>query len=97
MMIEKYQVALEHKCGYECLPLHIECKNQCRLSIISKCIELYPEALATENNLNNLPLHVILGNQASSVDAALMVMEAYTDGLQHQNRDGVPVLMLQLT
>jgi hypothetical protein len=44
-MIEKLPAALTCRihCGY--LPLHLEFMNQCRSSIISKSIELYPETL----------------------------------------------------
>jgi hypothetical protein len=45
MMMEKYPLALEDRDGTEELPLHIECYNRCRSIIISKCIELYPQAL----------------------------------------------------
>jgi ankyrin repeat protein len=42
-MIEKYPAALQHRDIHSNLPLHIECKKQCRPSIIMRCIELYPE------------------------------------------------------
>jgi hypothetical protein len=44
-MIEKYPAALQYQNIYGYLPIHVECYRQCRSSIISKCIELYPEAL----------------------------------------------------
>jgi hypothetical protein len=48
MMIEKYPVALQHYVIFEderIYALHIEIFYQCRVIILSKCIELYPEAL----------------------------------------------------
>jgi hypothetical protein len=45
MMIEKYPAALRHRNAHGEPPLSIECEEQCRSSIISKCIELYPEEL----------------------------------------------------
>jgi ankyrin repeat protein len=45
VIIERYPVTLRQRnlTGY--LPIHIECKNRCRPTIISKCIELYPKSL----------------------------------------------------
>jgi hypothetical protein len=43
-LIKKYPAALEHKSANDSLPIHLECYYQCRRSIISKCIELYPES-----------------------------------------------------
>jgi ankyrin repeat protein len=49
MMIEKYPAALKQRKfnGWlkTYLPLHVECENQCRSPIISKCISRYPESL----------------------------------------------------
>jgi ankyrin repeat protein len=44
-VIEKYPTALQRRNNDGYLPLHIECKAKCRPAIISKCIELYPQAL----------------------------------------------------
>jgi hypothetical protein len=66
------------------LPLHIECKYQCRSSILSKCIELYPEALSIADIRGYLPLHLLLWNRSSSVEDALMLMENYAAALEHQ-------------
>jgi hypothetical protein len=40
MLIEKYPAAVSHMIpdAYGNLPVYIECKNQARSSIISKCI-----------------------------------------------------------
>jgi hypothetical protein len=45
MMIEKFPAALNHRRNDGKLPLHLECSYQCRSSVISKLIELYPESL----------------------------------------------------
>jgi hypothetical protein len=46
MMIEKYPAALQHEVHFDNkLPIGIECSHPCRLPIISKCMELYPEGL----------------------------------------------------
>jgi ankyrin repeat protein len=45
-IIAKYPAVLQLQDEDGNLPLHIECMNECRSSIIAKCIELYPEALA---------------------------------------------------
>jgi ankyrin repeat protein len=44
-MIEKYPAALQHRDEGGYLPLRYECENQCRPSIIMRCIELYPESV----------------------------------------------------
>jgi ankyrin repeat protein len=88
VMMEKYPAALEHQTIFEDLPIHLECKNACRSSIISKCIELYPEALAKAYNVGNLPLHRLLENQYSSVEDALMMIEKYPAALTCRNSNG---------
>jgi hypothetical protein len=88
MMIEKYPIALRHPTSFSELPLYIECQNQCRSSIISKCIELYPEALAADNIHGYLPLHQVLKKNTSSTEEALMMMEKYPAALHHQNING---------
>jgi hypothetical protein len=45
ILIEKYPAALQHSGRIGYLPLHLECVGQCRSTIISKCIELYPESV----------------------------------------------------
>jgi hypothetical protein len=87
MMIDKYPAALQHQSNYVYLPLHIECMTQCRSAIISKIIELYPEALAVPENDEELPLHALLKNENSSIDMALMMMKKYPAALQHANDD----------
>jgi hypothetical protein len=63
-MIDKYTAALQHRDGYERLPLHLACMSQCRSSIIAKCIELYPESLCTVDDGGYLPLHRLLSNRS---------------------------------
>jgi hypothetical protein len=57
MLIEKCPEALQHPDDYCDVPLHIECMWLSRPSVISKCIELYPQALAMADELAYLPLH----------------------------------------
>jgi hypothetical protein len=83
LMMEKYPAALEHQTWKGELPLHIECKHRCRSSILSKCIELYPEALTIADEGERLPLHRLLYNRLSSVDDALMLIETCPDTLKH--------------
>jgi hypothetical protein len=86
MMIEKYAAALRHQNRYGNLPLHIECSNNCRSSITSKCIELYPESLAVTDKNGDLPLHMLLRNKLSSLDDVLSMIEKYPAALNHQNK-----------
>jgi hypothetical protein len=89
MMIGKYPAALQHRDYVGNLPLHIECGHRRRSSIISRCIELYPEALAIADARGFLPLNsLIFDNRSSSVADALMMIEKYPAALQHQNRRG---------
>jgi ankyrin repeat protein len=86
MMIEQYPAALKHQDNHDGeLPLHIECIMKCRSSIISKCIELYPEALSREDLYRCLPLHRLITNHRSSIEDALMMIEKYPAALQQQN------------
>jgi ankyrin repeat protein len=88
MMIEKYPAALQHRTNVGNLPLHMECQNQCRSSIILQCIELYPEALAIPDSQGFLPLHLLILSKSSSVADALMVIEKYPAALQHRDYIG---------
>jgi hypothetical protein len=51
LLIEKCPASLKHPAVIEStqsvgiLPIYTECHNQCRPTIISKCLELYPESL----------------------------------------------------
>jgi ankyrin repeat protein len=90
MMIEIHPRALEVQLSNGNIPLHIECIYQCRPSIISKCIELYPQGLEVVNNLNYLPLHSLLSNTLLSTDAiALMMIAKYPAALEHRNYNGL--------
>jgi hypothetical protein len=88
-MIEKYPAALQHQTQRGHLPLHIECFRRCRSTIISKCIELYPEglAVASEETLR-LPMHLLLRNDLSTIDDALTITEEYREALQHRDKHG---------
>jgi ankyrin repeat protein len=87
LMIEKYPATIQHRNGTGELPLHIECKYKCRSSIIAKCIQLYPEALAEANIANDLPLHLLFTNSSSSIDDALLMIKKYPAALQHRNNN----------
>jgi hypothetical protein len=88
MMIEKYPLQLQHKNGDVFLPLHLECRYQCRSAMIIRCMDLYPESLAVADMDEYLPLHQLLSNKSSYKDAALMMIEQYSSALQHQNKYG---------
>jgi hypothetical protein len=77
------------------LPIHVECKNQCRSTAISKLIELYPESLGEMGEENYLPLLCLLSNMASSVEDALMMIEKHPAALQHRNELGSLPLHLE--
>jgi hypothetical protein len=95
MLINKHRASLEHRNNSGQLPLHMECMCKGRLTILSKCIELYPEALAVTNEKEDLPLHCLLSNRASSIDAALMVIKKYSAALKHQNRKSQLPLLIE--
>jgi hypothetical protein len=87
IMIEKYPASLrQSKAGS--LPLHVECSNQCRSAIISKCIELYPEALAKANRIGDLPLHRLFWRDLSTIGDALTMIEKFPASLQHSDTSG---------
>jgi hypothetical protein len=92
MTMEKYPAALKHQNDSGSLPLHIECKYQCRSSVILKCIELYPEALCVVDGQGFMPLHWLLHRtftcNNSTVDLMLTIIEKYPAAVEHQNRDG---------
>jgi hypothetical protein len=87
MMIEKEPRALRHEGKEDRLPIHIECIYRRRSLIITKCIELYPEALGKADVQGYLPLHRIVSQRSStlSVDVILMMIEKYPAALVRQN------------
>jgi hypothetical protein len=87
LMLEKYPAALKHRNKYGFLPLHTECRCRCRSTIISKFIELCPEALAKADETESLPLHRLLRNDSSSVDDVLIMIEKYPAAVRHPNYD----------
>jgi ankyrin repeat protein len=87
-MMEAYPAALQHQNNTGQLPLHIECRNQCRWSILSKCIKFYPKALEVADMEGNLPLHRLLRNIFSTIEAAGIFIAKYSTALQHPNQAG---------
>jgi ankyrin repeat protein len=91
-MIERDPAALQQQDRFNDLPLHLECRNHCRSAIISKCIQLFPEAPRITDNTGNLPLHMLLEHDKSSIDDAYQsissLIECYQAALQHKNNDG---------
>jgi hypothetical protein len=86
LVMENYPAALQHSSSrYGYLPLHIECKYRCRSSIISKCIELYPEALRKPDMQEHLPLHWLL-KRASSIGDTLLMIETCPAILQYHTK-----------
>jgi hypothetical protein len=86
-LMDKYPAALQHQDHRGNLPLHLECQHRCRSSIVSKCIEQYPQALAMPNVYRNLPLHGLLWNDSSSIEVALIMIEKCPAALEHRNLD----------
>jgi ankyrin repeat protein len=84
ILIEDYPWTLWSNDIHGNLPIHLECINQCRSIIISKCIELYPESLAVADREGYLPLHRLLNNASSSIEVAMMMIEKYPAALKHQ-------------
>jgi hypothetical protein len=60
MLIEKYPAALHLASNGRGLPLHVECVFRCRSSIISRCIELYPEAAMAQDINGDIPWSLAL-------------------------------------
>jgi hypothetical protein len=94
MMIETYpqwissDIHYNIRIDYDSLPLHFECRRQCRSAIIIRCIDLYPESLAIADTYGDLPLHRLLWNKASSIDDMLMMIEKFPLALQHRSVEG---------
>jgi hypothetical protein len=98
-MMEEYPAALRHV-GYdnkdlERQPVHLECENQCRSVIISKCIELYPECLAQADRLKYLPLHVAMMNIHTPVPFILFLIDSYPCALQTELDSGYLALHIE--
>jgi ankyrin repeat protein len=87
-MIEKYPPVLAFKDNQGQLPLHIESSNQCRPSIISKIIKLNLEALKEPDSDGCLPLHLLLWNDKSSIEVALMMIMKYPPALTSKDKSG---------
>jgi hypothetical protein len=89
LWIDHHPSALQHWNSKQELPLHIECNHRCRLAVIAKCIELYPEALFVESDIfGTLPLQILLDNYKTSVEDALFIIQKYPGTLKHQDKYG---------
>jgi hypothetical protein len=69
------------------LDTHLECDTLCRYAVLRKRFDQFPLSFAEVDVLDALPLHVLLWNQWSSIDTALMMMEKYPAALQHLAED----------
>jgi hypothetical protein len=70
--------------------LHKECMSKCRLSVITKYIEMNPERLAVPDMWGSWPLHRLLFNssKSSTVKIALMLIEKYPAAFAYQDQHG---------
>jgi hypothetical protein len=83
MMIEKHPIALQQYNRKLELPIYLEIQSQCRSSILSRCIELYPESLSKDDEHGLLPLHMLLRHESSHTEDALLMIEKYPAALKH--------------
>jgi hypothetical protein len=70
------------------LPIHIECRNQCRSSVLVKCIELYPESLTVADGDGYWPLHAAIKNKSASFNAIMTLIDGHPGILRKQDNDG---------
>jgi hypothetical protein len=92
MMIGKHPEVVEAQDQLYSSAFHTGCKVQRRSSIISRCIELYPEALAHADEEGDLPLHWLLDNNSSTTEDALAMIEKYPAAVEHHgSRDELPI------
>jgi ankyrin repeat protein len=77
--------AVRQKDEYGSLPIHYACTSQCKPSVMSKLLELYPESLAVSDGQGNLPLHCVLAFIFAPTAIALMMVEKYPDAIRHRN------------
>jgi hypothetical protein len=87
-IMDKYPLALRQYNKVLQLPIHIECKNQCRSSILSRCVELFPEGLLVVDKEGNLPLHRLLRNKYSTIEAVRVLIVKYPAILQSKDMYG---------
>jgi ankyrin repeat protein len=95
MVIDNYPAIVQLQVGQGFLPIHLECMRQCRIPIISKLIEVYPESLAQANFYGYLPfLYLFDNNSWSTTDVMALVYGEYPAAIKHRNRnDCSPLLM----
>jgi hypothetical protein len=79
---------------YGSLPIHYECANKCRPSVISKLFELYPESLAVADRRGNLPLHLVL-TKFLSTDIVILMIEQHPKALRHVNHNQTSPLHIE--
>jgi hypothetical protein len=73
-LIDRFPEALRRA---ECngnLPIHLECLFQCRIEVISKCLELYPDSARIPNDKEGMPFTIILHRAARLIWKAREVM-----------------------
>jgi hypothetical protein len=60
MLMEKYPAELQHTNKYDDLPIHLECKKQCRVAVIRRCFEIYPHSVMEIEDGYIHPMELIL-------------------------------------
>lgn len=91
MMIERYPEALIQCDQFGRYPICYECSEQCRSIILSQCIKRYPELLSYRTYNGYLPLHKVLMNKSSSIEVAMMLINAYPEALiKEDHNDNFP-------
>jgi hypothetical protein len=85
MLIRLCEPALQVKDLHGNLPIHVECKKHCRISIISACFERYPQLLSRRDGDGYLQLDLLLLNRSSSIVDALTLFDRYPLALGYQN------------
>jgi ankyrin repeat protein len=94
MMIEAYPAALSHMSSSNNLPIHIECKCQCRHDILEVMINLFHDCLSMANDVGMLPLHLALYEDITaedSSDAILMLIERYPEAVKAAVYERLPI------
>jgi ankyrin repeat protein len=85
-VIDIYPAATQMKGAQGELPLHIECKKQCRPDFITKLLNIYPDAIRTADKDKKLPLHSVLSKKAATFTTIILLLGLYPDATRAKDK-----------
>ena len=88
-LLRRYPHGLQVGNKYQAFPLHYACDRGAPLEVIQLLVNAYPQALDQKALFGNLPIHLLVANEASTLEAIQFLVDQYPQGLRVANHDGM--------